>query len=142
VGVLKKLCCVQQATGCDLRTITIAGPSGLPTAQSYASCQPLNVGDGTFRLLYSVIDNGNGTSTLHGAYTITTTGWAGFGLPGPSGLMLQGSAVIAKPCSSCPSGAQTHFRYWCFFFAVGLRLCYATRLGLDFAPTFLRVCPF
>ncbi|KAK9821563.1 hypothetical protein WJX81_002481 [Elliptochloris bilobata] len=85
-------------------------------ALGFAACQDLsaNLADG-YNLLYTLADNGNGTSVLSGAFDRPAAGpaWAAFGLPPcqqDSCGMLHGSAVIARTCADCSTGASVdHF---------------------------------
>ncbi len=77
---------------------------------SYAACQDLtaNVAGG-YSLLYTLTDNGNGTSTLSGAFErlATAPAWVAFGLPAcPDCGMLRGSAVVAKTDAASPTGTS------------------------------------
>ncbi len=58
-----------------------------------------------YNLLWSLTDEGNGSSVMSGALDVQSTGWAAFGLPAaPGSGMLGGSAVVVKTNSSAPSG--------------------------------------
>ena len=75
---------------------------------SYTACQDLtpNVASG-YSLLYTLTDNGNGTSTLSGAMErpAATPAWVAFGLPAcPDCGMLKGSAVVARTDAASPTG--------------------------------------
>lgn len=77
---------------------------------SYAACQDLtqNIASG-YSLLYTLTDNGNGTSTLSGAMErpATAPAWVAFGLPAcPDCGMLKGSAVVAKTDAASPTGTS------------------------------------
>ena len=80
-------------------------------ALSFAACQDLSSNlAATYNLLYTLTDNGNGTSMLSGAFerAADEPSWAAFGLPpcqSDGCGMLHGSAIIAKTCASCASGA-------------------------------------
>ena len=80
-------------------------------ALSFAACQDLSANLATgYTLLYSLTDHGNGSCTLAGAFDrpASAPAWAAFGLPRcqQDCGMLHGSAVIARTCASCPTGAR------------------------------------
>ena len=54
--------------------------------------------------LYWSLDSSSSPVVLHGAMEAVTNGWLGFGLPSTPGVMQGASALIAKPCPTCPSG--------------------------------------
>lgn len=86
----------------------------------FAACQDLSANVSTgYTLLYTLSDNGNGTSTLDGAMErpASAPAWVSLGLPAcPDCGMLRGSAVIAKTDASSPTGARliwtTSARWW------------------------------
>lgn len=78
---------------------------------SFASCKSLTSDLGTdMNILWTVVDAGNGNSTLRGAIdaarTAGTVDWAGLGFNSKL-EMPGGSAMIVKTCSSCASGQWT-----------------------------------
>ena len=97
-------------------TVSAQAPCALRVADealSFAACQDLSTNLATgYSLLYTLSDNGNGTSTLAGAFDrpASAPAWAAFGLPRCQQDvcgMLHGSAVIARTCASCPTGMRS-----------------------------------
>lgn len=76
--------------------------------EHFAGCHDISANVSTgYSLFYSLIDNGNGTSTLSGAMErpVTAPAWIAFGLPAcPDCGMSKGSAVIAKTDAASPTG--------------------------------------
>lgn len=105
-GKVRFPCRLQAFQACPDRTVSLTGPDGTPVVKKYAACQVLDIGDGAYHVLYSLVDNGNGTSTLYGAYTMDTSGWLGFGQPGEAGGMVGGSALVAKPNATSETGGS------------------------------------
>ncbi|KAK9815929.1 hypothetical protein WJX72_012106 [[Myrmecia] bisecta] len=92
-----------QSTDCSLN---LGG-----SIHKYTACQAYGSDQGNteaidYHLYWSVVDLGNGSSTLDAAINALHNGWAGFGIPDSSGGMLGGSALITKTCSTCSSGAS------------------------------------
>ena len=83
-----------QASGCTLQSSE--GP------RTYSLCEELLPGSAA--KLYWTLDASSSPVVLTGAMEASTAGWLGFGFPAVAGQMQGGNAVIAKPCSSCPSG--------------------------------------
>ncbi|BDA43017.1 probable cytochrome b561 and DOMON domain-containing protein At3g61 at C-terminar half [Coccomyxa sp. Obi] len=81
--------------------------------QPFKACQDLSSIIGApYNLLWSLTDEGNGSSIMSGALDVQSTGWAAFGLPEtPGSGMLGGSAVIVKANTSAPSGASVDNYY-------------------------------
>lgn len=73
----------------------------------FAACKSLEpVVSSDYNLLYTVTTpTGQPGPVLHGAIDAASTGWVGFGIPAQPGVMVGGSAIIVKACSTCPSGA-------------------------------------
>jgi len=75
----------------------------------YAACQDLSANVSTgYTLMYTLADNGNGTSTLSGAVErpAAAPAWVAFGLAKCPGCgMAKGSAVIARTDPASPTGA-------------------------------------
>eukprot|EP00884_Botryococcus_braunii_P022882 jgi/Botrbrau1/9278/Bobra.0111s0006.1 len=80
----------------------------------FDSCQTLPSTDGSdnFRFFWNLAPLENGTITLSGAIDAASSGWAGWGFPGPKGGMVNGSAIIVKHDDS-QSGASAD----CYFMA-------------------------
>lgn len=73
-----------------------------------ASCSDLSSDLGTdLKFQYTVVDDGNGNSTLRGAIDAAATSgsidWASVGFQQEL-EMIGGSAIVVKTCSSCASG--------------------------------------
>ncbi|CAL8468982.1 g8523 [Coccomyxa elongata] len=81
--------------------------------QKFKACQDLSSTIGApYNLLWSLTDEGNGSSIMSGALDVQSTGWAAFGLPEtPGSGMLGGSAVVVKSNRSAPSGASVDNYY-------------------------------
>ncbi|KAL3141585.1 hypothetical protein ABBQ32_004827 [Trebouxia sp. C0010 RCD-2024] len=73
-------------------------------SSSYSLCEDLPAGSGL--KVYWSLDTAASPVLLSGALEGTTDGWLGFGFPAVPGEMIGGSAIIAKPCSACPTGAS------------------------------------
>lgn len=93
----KYACICLQASNCLLQT-TAAKSS------SYSLCEDLPAGSGL--KVYWSLDTAASPVLLSGALEGTTDGWLGFGFPAVPGEMIGGSAIIAKPCSACPTGEK------------------------------------
>lgn len=78
---------------------TAVGPS------SYSLCEGL-LPSSAYQL-YWTLDTASAPAVLSGAIEGTTDGWLGFGFPAVAGEMIGGNAIIAKPCSTCPSGESS-----------------------------------
>lgn len=78
-------------------------------SQNFKACQDLSSTIGApYNLLWSLTDEGNGSSIMSGALDVQSTGWAAFGLPQtPGSGMLGGSAVVVKSNRSAPSGSSS-----------------------------------
>jgi len=76
----------------------------------FAACQDLSANVSTgYTLMYTLIDNGNGTCTLSGAVErpAAAPGWVAFGLAKCDGCgMDKGSALIARTDAASPTGAR------------------------------------
>ncbi len=73
-----------------------------------AACSDLSSDLGTdLKFQYTVVDNGNGNSTLRGtidaAYTSGSIDWASVGFQQDL-EMIGGSAIVVKACTSCATG--------------------------------------
>lgn len=64
----------------------------------FSSCQTLPAADGSdsFRFFWNLEPLDNGTISLSGAIDAASSGWAGWGFPGPKGGMVNGSAIIVR----------------------------------------------
>lgn len=80
-----------------------------PQAIRFAACQDLSASVSTgYNLLYTLADDGNGMSVLSVALDrpMDAPSWIAFGLPAcPTCGMLNGSAIIARACPDCITGA-------------------------------------
>ncbi len=62
-----------------------------------------------FYLFYSLKVSQDGVGVLDVAMNIVNKdGWAGFGFPTESGIMKDGSAIIASPCPDCPTSERAY----------------------------------
>lgn len=86
-------------------------------ALEFASCQSVTSELGTdMTVHWTVVDAGNGNSTLRGAMNAAQSAnaidWAGFGF-NPALEMIGGNALVVKSCTSCSSGKRYSFpREW------------------------------
>jgi hypothetical protein len=74
--------------------------------QTFTACQDLSSVIGApYEVLWSLRDEGNGSSVLTAAINVQSSGWAAFGFPvSPGSGMLGGSAMVVKANASAPSG--------------------------------------
>ena len=99
---------VRSAGGCNRAQAQCSLQVG-PQAIRFAACQDLSANVSTgYSVLYTLTNNGNGTSVLSLALDrpVDHPSWIAFGLPAcPTCGMLNGSAVIARVCPDCMTGA-------------------------------------
>ena len=79
-----------------------------------ASCSDLSSDLGTdLKFQYTVVDEGNGNSTLKGVIDAAATSgsidWASVGFQ-PALQMVGGDAIVVQTCSSCASGIRLQDR--------------------------------